>query len=143
MSYELETCMRFLDRCIMSGNELQAGVYVYSTCDDDGYSYCPSYPMIGFRYFVPVLGWQHFESFYPREIFNSEYFEVIWDLLPEIKEDICHYGKHAAFDDLIKESNTHLEKLADETEKNVLEKLKTFTPKELNYLEKYIKKGEC
>lgn len=106
--------------------------FVHSQCDDDGYSYCPSYPMIGVKYYLPIFGWQYFDSFSPKEIFNSKYFDKIWNMLPEVEESVFNFGKHMAFDELIKNNKEYKEK------QSMLKKLSNFNETEISLLKKYL-----
>ena len=114
MDYSLDVCIQFYNWAIK--NNFRCEIRVASHYEDDGYSYCPSFPKIDFIYYLPIIGWQSIGSFYPRLIFESKYFEMIWNILPEIEENVYTHGKHSAFDELIAAKNANdlkLKKFSD------------------------------
>lgn len=132
--YTLTQIFCFFEHC--KNTKIPYEISVVKDCPDDGYS-CSSYSCeIGFKYYLPHLGWISLGYFSPKEVFESPYFKEVWNYLPEIEENVFTYGKHTAFDELIgiKKQKTALQILKN--------KSKLFSDEEFQILNNALNKKE-
>ena len=130
MEYSLDTIISFMEYCELAG--IPFNIKILRECNDDGYS-CPSYfNTISFSYFLPVIEWQHFDTFNPKEVFDSVHFDYIWDHLEEIDEDsVFNIGKHIVFDKLIKQREIQKTKeRKEEIKRDLINRLGKLTDEE-------------